>query len=697
MLIIKRLRVEIITTDKDSEGVKYGFDFPFSEGLNIIAGQNSRGKTTINSCIYYALGMEELLGAQNDKALDKSLKENFTTIIDEKHINHNILISKVLLEISNSVETKTIERYIKSSSEDIRLCKVYSSNIDEINEAEITKLFVRGNNNNENENGFYNWLSEFIGIELPTVINTSKKDGYSPLYMQTIFSSIFIEQTKGWSDFFATMPYFGIPKAKEKIVEFTLNLNELETSIRKDDIFKEKNQLSEEWSKKIKSLELITSEYNGEIQELPKELTVEKSEIDKIKVIFKTDIDEVKTLKSLIESKKDYYEFLKNKPISKIQDNRIHVLRKFEHEKEEYKLLRKKIDDFSNNLNLQKLQFENLSNQKEKISKEIKNHNSLIKVFDENFLNRNDGNVCPTCTQEVSYDLISSEEIDIPKLSLEENKIFLVGQEKLIQTSLKSLIKVVEEKDFILKYYKKNLRNKEELIKSLSNDLIADDRDFSESDVLKKVQLEKEINELNFISEKINQLLDELKLLAIKYHNNLIKLDGLKDKQIEDENKLKEFAELYKNYLFYFEYDSNERWEVIISDKEPFKYFPVYQQYKEAPQQSIRINSSASDFVRNIWAYTLALLNNGLNHPGIVMFDEPGQHKTKMSSLEKFFEVCSTFQDRQVIIFTSVDKVLDSEENEKLDIYKILNSIPQDYYNLIELDENSKAIKRLKN
>jgi len=695
MLFINRLKVEIITSDQGSEGVKYGFDFPFFQGLNIIAGQNSRGKTTINSSIYYALGMEELLGAQNEKALDKSLKENFTTFNGEEHINHNILISKVFLEVTNLTETKTIERYIKSSDEDNKLCKVYNGGIDGINNAEVAKLYIRGNNNNENANGFYNWLSDFIGVELPTVINTSKKDGYSPLYMQTIFSSIFIEQTKGWSDFFATMPYFGIPKAKEKIVEFTLNLNELETSIKKDEIFKEKNQLSDEWNKKIKSLELITSEYNGEIHELPEELTIEQNEIDKIKVIFRTDVDEVKTLDSLIQSKKDYYDLMKSKPISKIQDNKIEVLQKFEQEKAEYKLLRSKTDEFSNNLSFQKLQFENLTQQKEKISKEIKDHTSLIKVFDENFLNRNDGNVCPTCSQEVSYDLISSKEIHIPKLSLEENKAFLVGQEKLIETSLKSLIKVIEEKDIILKYYKKNLRSKEELIKSLSNDLIADDRDFSESDVLRKVQLEKEINDLNFIKEKIVNLFNELKELSAKYHNNLIKLEGLKEKQQEDQLKIEAFSEIYKTYLFIFEYDSNERWEVILSDKEPFKYFPVYQQYQNAPQQSIRINSSASDFVRNIWAYTLALLGQGLNHMGLVIFDEPGQHKTKMSSLEKFFEICSTFQDRQIIIFTSVDKVLDNEDNEKLDIYKILDSIPPDHYNLIELDERTKAIKKL--
>lgn len=66
-----------------------------------------------------------------------------------------------------------------------------------------------------------------------------------------------------------------------------------------------------------------------------------------------------------------------------------------------------------------------------------------------------------------------------------------------------------------------------------------------------------------------------------------------------------------------------------------------------------------------------------------------------MSSLEKFFETCSRFHDRQIIIFTSVDKVLDNEDSEKLDIYKILDGIPKENYNLIELDKENKAIKKL--
>ena len=77
MFKINKLRAEILTDKSEDITDLYGFDISFDQGLNIIAGPNSRGKTTINTCIYYALGMEELLGAHNEKALDKALKEEF--------------------------------------------------------------------------------------------------------------------------------------------------------------------------------------------------------------------------------------------------------------------------------------------------------------------------------------------------------------------------------------------------------------------------------------------------------------------------------------------------------------------------------------------------------------------------------------------------------------------------------------------
>src|SRR5690606_55775 len=220
----------------------YGFDFLFDQGLNIIAGPNSRGKTTINTCIYYALGMEELLGAHNEKALDKALKEEFTIKSNEEEegVTYRVISSKIILEIENkNNQIVCLERYIRPNTDEIKTSNiiVHSSSFDYIsdenNQNQKDVFFVNSRGNNEDPNGFYNWFSEFINIQLPQVSNSSRANNYSPLYLQTIFSALFIEQTKGWSDFFATMPFFGITKAKEKIVEFILGLNELELSTQK--------------------------------------------------------------------------------------------------------------------------------------------------------------------------------------------------------------------------------------------------------------------------------------------------------------------------------------------------------------------------------------------------------------------------------------------------------------------------------
>ncbi|UZJ63723.1 AAA family ATPase [Sphingobacterium sp. KU25419] len=122
MFIIKRLRLEIKSTDESL----YGFDIPFQRGLNIIAGQNSKGKSTIGSSIYYALGMEELLGsgAKNESALGKALKTSFDffPVDGSEEISKKITLSKVFLEIENDRnETVTIKRYIIQEKKTIKV------------------------------------------------------------------------------------------------------------------------------------------------------------------------------------------------------------------------------------------------------------------------------------------------------------------------------------------------------------------------------------------------------------------------------------------------------------------------------------------------------------------------------------------------------------------------------------------------
>ena len=227
--------------------------------------------------------------------------------------------------------------------------------------------------------------------------------------------------------------------------------------------------------------------------------------------------------------------------------------------------------------------------------------------------------------------------------------------------------------------------------------MISDDRDYSETDTLQRVRLEKKISDLDFIQNRFNENIEQLSLLSDQYKKLLAEKDALDGTSEADRNKLVEFEKMFKDdFLYKFGYDSNPKWNIFIQKNDPFKYFPIFKfNEDDLIPKSIRTNSSASDFVRTLWAYTLTLLLKGENHPGIVMFDEPGQHSVKSSSLKALFKACSEIKEKQVIIFTSVQKDLSTNDDttDKLDISKILEGLTINIdYSIYEIGEGKKCI-----
>ena len=57
----------------------------------------------------------------------------------------------------------------------------------------------------------------------------------------------------------------------------------------------------------------------------------------------------------------------------------------------------------------------------------------------------------------------------------------------------------------------------------------------------------------------------------------------------------------------------------------------------------MKFDSSASDNIRAIWSYTLALLQTSKkqigNHPGVLIFDEPTQHSVGAEDANAFLKV----------------------------------------------------------
>lgn len=399
MFKINRLRTEILTDKSETIDDLFGFDFSFNQGLNIIAGENSRGKTTVNSCIFYALGMEELLGGHNSKALDKALKDSFIiktekldTTEDDKGTTYQIKRSKIFLEIENNTgDIVSLERVVKGSDSDEKQSNitVYLSKLEEIDSIpEKGVLFVNGQGNNDDINGFYGWFSNFIGVRLPEVSHSSNKSHYSPLYLQMIFSSMLIEQTKGWSDFFATMPYFGVTKPKEKVIEFLLELEEINNSTKRDNLNRSKNEIVDNWNKSIRAFSFLEKQNNATITSIPENITTEKREIEKISASFQIAEEEILTHQEYIKIKLNQISELDSKPFITIESNKNEILTQYEENKTKYNELKGYINKFESKLNIEKLQHQNITNQLSIIEKEIKEHNNLIKVFNNNLFKK---------------------------------------------------------------------------------------------------------------------------------------------------------------------------------------------------------------------------------------------------------------------------------------------------------------------
>ena len=142
------------------------------------------------------------------------------------------------------------------------------------------------------------------------------------------------------------------------------------------------------------------------------------------------------------------------------------------------------------------------------------------------------------------------------------------------------------------------------------------------------------------------------------------------------------------NFVYYlncFGYDSvGNISRVEIS---PDKLIPIINGF------DIKFDSSASDGVRVIWAFTLSLLKTSLkyggNHPGILIFDEPGQQSMVVGDLLKLIDELEKLDERvQVIIGITLDGAAIEERINTLDKLSTNLILVQERSITYILDEN---------
>nr|WP_321226249.1 hypothetical protein [uncultured Psychroserpens sp.] len=692
MIKINGLRINII----NKKGL-FGNEFTFEKGLNIIRGNNSSGKSTVFQSLLYGLGMEELIGGKNTAALQYVLKEKI--IVNGDFIP--IIESNILLEIENAKgDIITIQRYIVNEKFDPRYVRVYEGNL-------ITKpidtntsyleMYLHDKNAAQNqEYGFHAYLEKFMGISLPKVNYTDGSE--RKLYLQTLFPSFTIEQKNGWSDFLSTIPYYKIRDPKSKVIEFILDLDVLENQKKKTKLNFNKKIIEHQWEQKFNDFkDLLGSESfqiqgvdsnpfiikpedsiyirklveNGEYRNIDEYLSLIKSELDesnKKSIPTTGENTEELTVRSNNISKKISYATVEKQNIN----NEIVLLSR---ELKEYKR------DYSNTIN------------------DLENYIALKKVKDfasqENLTLPTDN--CPTCNQSIK-DTLLPQEIDQDYMRLDENIEHLKAQKEMYITFISgqedSLINMKIKLERLEDYVKKN----RSVLKSINRELVSDDRIPSQFEIERRIRLENQLKHYNKLRIKTDTIIKDFRTLSKEYAIILGKIMDLPKSFYSslDFKKMKYLDSEFKQLLAKFNYRSYEVNEISI----PYDgYFPTVQglnlvkNYDDKSEDKkiegkLKHNSSASDFVRAIWAYTISLYKTSVvynaNHPKLLIFDEPSQHDMANRDMNNFLTELSSYKNGQSIVFASFGERDDNFKEETKGIQK---------FNLIDLSKLTKIFK----
>lgn len=683
MLNITAIRITTYTAKEP-----FVFEASFKSKLNIIRGDNAKGKSTLVQSIFYVLGQEELLGAKNSKVMQSCLRK---LIRDDEDNEITVLGSSIELQIFNGIDDVTLKRCMNVEGIDDRLIEVTFGSVLSNKDSENTvfrkePMYVHDAGGATNSyHGFHKWLEDYLGWELPFVSSTGDRE--IKLYSQLIFPAFLIEQKAGWSNYLATSPYFGVRESKKRAIEFLLQLD-----VSKNEHAKRENEAK---------LDRFKKEWQGKYEEIERLVASDFISITGVNRYFHTDFnpnncDLVFEKDGVHCSLMPYISSLERDLLNKTVDelptnNKVNdkLSQKLKELMFEIQNITEEEDKLRSFLSIEHAQKKEMQGSLIEIDREIdKNKGALkVKLFGASLKSALATGNCPTCHQEINDALFPIDITAIP-MSIEDNVKYLQGQQKIFKSYIESSLRTVIELNNSLKINRKLQEEIRENIKAIRIQLTADPRLPSIIELREQIRLEDELKRFNgyliFFDKAINEIsaIYNNYKLALEEKKSLPK-NGLSQ---NDKNKLFKFTKIFTDLLRKFKFQSCTINTIKISEE---TYFPIIdssellnqilrneKNNKTSDGDFIRNEASGSDFTRVMWAYTLGLYmvseEYNANHPAFLFLDEPAQHSISNESSWELFDTLSKVSCQTIVAdsFNNSDQVFE-ETTKDVDFHLI--------------------------
>lgn len=653
------ISIEAYANNDHNDIRHFGRVLDFASGLNLVVGDNTSGKTTLVECLFYALAMEELIeGKPCDKTLDKAVKSQFLYMEPDGN-QHEWLVKEsfVQIQLSNTnEETITVKRKIVSDDKQQNKMYVWQSPIlDKMEHKDCREYYIhnRDDHNTEHNEGFYALLADFA--DLPIIPVPARNTDKTIFYMQTVFTASYIEQKRGWSDFFANIRSYNIINPKQKLVEYLMGYDTNTDLINSIGLKEKRKKLENLWNTKVTAVKNYLS-YNGLYTDgLQTEIKQQKIELDELRIAVRSESVEIYTYKERLKQRiQELENKQKSSQVGNGYEQYLVVLKRYEQHIEEYK-------NYCIELVTEADKLDNIREHIKYIESEMKRYDSLRKV--NNIITTLDVKICPTCHQHLPSD--TSTQSALTSSQIQASRDMLSMQRSFLMPMVKRLEAALKNKELNKLYLDKQLRKEEVEVKMMASQNNINLYPLSTNEQFELVDCKTKVVTLDEVELHTREQIEQLSHIKNDYQQVCGKIKKLGDME-EDDLPTAQMLSAFRKLLNKFNYTSNNVINEVFFKEEDttYKYLPVIK-HGENNEEEIRADSSASDFIRSIWAYYLTLLTESKRHPGFLVMDEPCQHSMKEESLTHLFEVCASITDKQTILFCSSQPKTEENEEEK--------------------------------
>jgi hypothetical protein len=451
-------------------------------------------------------------------------------------------------------------------------------------------------------------------------------------------------------------------------VEFLLGLEVFENERIKSRLLSEINALQQDWATEKFKLKVISE--NNLLRITGVSAIADDSFLPNLVTINRFDEKSETTIFEFIDILNSKIEELEKKGSTVREDAPSDLVDSYNEAREEYERLASLADTLKTEGRILESRLKEYVNNQLSIEEDLTKNKVAQKLkklgAESNFQIAND--TCPSCHQSIDDSLLLNETLAQP-MDIDDNVKYLESQRKMVIKYISGLEKTAER----LKLQEKDVSDKVGDMRMRLVSLKRDLRRFSEiseTDIRIKVSLESKKDDALKAIDIIQKSLDSLVQISSQLKGKRIELISVPEQKLSqaDFKKVKLFESYFRQYAKKYGYKS-ARIEDVELNKDTLFPFLSGIELREV-NTDIKSDSSASDFVRLIWAYLLSIrvVSNEKNgcHPGLIVFDEPAQHSMAVSSLHEVLKDSSIQIHQQTIVGASFDES-DDVFNESVD------------------------------